>query len=109
MLVLLESANACQRYFLLFLQIPFGRAECVEDYEKLHRDLSSHRPQKSAISVIRVVPGADEIFVRATGLPLASAYANTSASQTGSSRNESAPTVTFASRLRASPHAVDCD
>jgi len=37
---LLESVKVCQRYFLLLFANFFGVAECVEDYQKLQRDLS---------------------------------------------------------------------
>jgi len=68
-----------------------------------------HRVQKFVISAIGVVPGAEETFARQTLNSSRVGLLKHVRQSDESSRNESAPTVMFASRLRASPHAVDCD
>jgi len=42
---LLESVKVCQRYFYFSLQTCFGLAECVENYQKLYREIR-HGPAK---------------------------------------------------------------
>ena len=104
---LLESAKVCQLYFCFCLQNRFGVAECIGGLpEIVHRSVAASAARIHGFCNPSRAH-AEETFAPGDGIRLASAWQ--ARRHSAESCSESATTVMFASWMRASPDAVDCD